>query len=86
MFSQLNLWLGVAAGVVVALALASAYNTLIDNPSIVKETRVKVWAEAQQITLKAMSEVGDEAERARAMRRYCRDTGRVFNFSTGTCG
>lgn len=85
MFTQLNLWLGAGAGVAVALALGWTYNVLVDNPSVVRETTIKVEARAREITLSAINEVTDEAERARAMRRYCRDTERLYDFSTGQC-
>ena len=85
MFPQLKLWLGVAAGVSGAVVLGLAYNTFIDNPSIVRETTVKVEAQARENTLRAIGEVTDEAQRARAMRRYCIDNGRVYDFQTGKC-
>lgn len=85
MFSQLNLWLGAGAGITVALVLGWSYNVLIDNPSVVRETTIEVEARARAVTLAAINEVSDEAERARAMRRYCRDTERLYNFSTGQC-
>lgn len=85
MFSQLNLWLGAGAGALVAFGLGWGYNTLIDNPSVVRETTAKVEAAAQARTLAAINEVNDDAERARAMRRYCRDSGRLYDFSTGKC-
>ena len=85
MFGGLNTYLGAAAGVALAAALGWGYNTLIDNPSVVRETTVKVEAEARARTYAAINEVNDEAERARAMRRFCRDSGKLYNFETGEC-
>lgn len=83
---QINIWLGAAAGAVIMGFVAYGYNIIIDNPAIIHDTTVKVEAEARQRTFEAINEVTDEAERARAMLRYCRDIGRVYDFETGSCG
>lgn len=85
MFGQLNLYIGVALGAALIGGSAWAYNAFVDNPSIVRETTVKVEAQARERTLTAINEVTDEAQRARAMRRYCRDVGKLYNFATGQC-
>lgn len=85
MFTQLNLWGGAIMGAIVMFGFAWSYNTFVDNPSVVRETRLKVESEARERTLAAINEVNDNAERARAMRRYCRDSGRLYDFSTGQC-
>lgn len=85
MFSQINMWLGAGAGAVLALGLSWGYNIFIDNPSIVRETTQRVEAESRLKTLTAINEVSDEAQRARAKRRFCIDSGGVFSFSTGEC-
>jgi hypothetical protein len=82
----LTTWLGVGAGVVVALVLGWGYNVLIDNPSVVRETTAIVEAAARERTFQAIGEVTDAAQRARAMRRYCLDSGRLYDFKTGECG
>lgn len=85
MLTQLNLWAGAAAGAVLVGAVLFGYNVLVDNPSVVRETTTKVEARAREITLTAINEVSDEAQRARAMRRYCRDNGMQFDFAAGSC-
>lgn len=85
MFTQLNLWIGAAGGATFMLVLAFTYNQLIDNPAVVRETTVKVEAEARANTFKAINEVSDAAEKARAMRRYCIDSGMQYDFSSGKC-
>lgn len=85
MFGSLNLWLGAASGAALMVVAATGYNVLVDNPSIVRETTAKVEAAAIARTLAAINEVTDEAERARAMRRFCRDSGKLYNFATGQC-
>ena len=85
MFSSIKALLYGGAGAAAALLLFSIYTTLIENPSIVKETRATAFAEAQAQTLKAINEVNDEADRARALRRFCRDSGRVYSYSSNSC-
>jgi hypothetical protein len=85
MFGSINMWVGAAAGAALAVGAAWLYNVAIDNPSIVRETTVRVEAAARTRTLEAISEVTDEAQRARAMRRFCRDSGQLYNFATGKC-
>ncbi len=85
MFGTFNMWLGAAAGAALAGVVGLGYNTFIDNPSIIRETTVKVEAEAVARTLAAINEVNDNAEKARAMRRFCRDSGKLYDFETGKC-
>lgn len=85
MFSQLNLWLGAAAGAAMMATLAYGYNKLIDNPSLVSATTAKVEAEARERTYEAINEVTNAADRARAMRYACIDSGKLFNYETGKC-
>lgn len=85
MFGSLNLYAGAAVGVALAAVVGWGYNTLIDNPSVVRETTARVEAEAVARTLAAINEVNDNAEKARAMRRFCRDSGKLYNFETGKC-
>lgn len=85
MFTQLNLWLGVAAGAVAALGVAWLYNTVIDNPSVKREAIAIAEAQAKARTEAAIGEVSDVAQRARAMRRYCIDSGLRYDFTTGKC-
>lgn len=85
MFSSINTLFGVAVGATLLLGVAWLYNSYIDNPSIVRETTVRVESEARGRTLAAINEVTDAAQRARAMRRYCRDSGRLYDFQTGKC-
>lgn len=75
-----------AAGASAAIFLALSYNALVDNPSVVRETTAKVEAAARERTLSAINEVTDAAQKARAMRRFCRDSGKLYDFSTGRCG
>lgn len=85
MFGTFNMWLGAAAGAALVGVVGLGYNAFIDNPSVVRETTAKVEAEAVARTLAAINEVNDNAERARAMRRYCLDGGKLYNFETGEC-
>jgi hypothetical protein len=84
-FNWLNIGIGGVAGGLIAFGALSAYNGLVENPRIRAETRTIVEAEARKKTEEAINEVDDAAERARAMRRYCRDNGLLYNFATGKC-
>lgn len=81
----LNMYIGAAAGAALVGVLALGYNHFIDNPSVVRETTAAVEAAAQARTLAAIGEVTDVAQKARAMRRYCRDNGQLYDFTTGEC-
>lgn len=81
----LNMYVGAAAGAALMFIVAMGYNALVDNPSVVRETTVRVEAEARERTYAAINEVNDDAERARAMRRYCRDGGKLYDFTTNQC-
>jgi hypothetical protein len=85
MFASVNTWIGAVAGAALIFAAAWVYNVAIDNPSVVRETTVKVEAEARERTYAAINEVNNEAERARAMRRFCRESGKLYDFETGKC-
>jgi hypothetical protein len=76
---------GAVLGGLVVFGGLSTYNALIENPSIRKETTAIVEAKARQQTEAAINEVDDQAERARAMRRHCRDIGVLYNSATGKC-
>jgi hypothetical protein len=85
MFGSLYMYAGAAVGAVLAGVLAFGYNEIFDNPSVVRETTTKVEAQARERTLSAINEVTDEAQRGRAMRRFCLDSGKLYNFETGKC-
>ena len=80
------MYIGAAAGAAAAFLVGLGYNVLFDNPSVVRETTAKVEAAARERTLSAINEVTDAAQKARAMRRFCRDSGKLYDFSTGRCG
>lgn len=81
----LPMGIGMVAGAVLLGVLGAGYNKFVDNPSVVRETTAKVEAAAQARTIAAINEVTDVAQRARAMRRLCRDTGKLYDFETGKC-
>lgn len=77
--------IGAAAGGALVFALGSAYVWLQVIPTTRAETRTIVEAEARQKTEAAIDAVNNDAERARAMRRYCTSLGLQYNFDTGKC-
>ncbi|WP_127523559.1 hypothetical protein [Mesorhizobium sp. Z1-4] len=85
MISWLNMGIGGALGMLVMFGGFSAWDAIIDDPAIRKETRSIVEAEAEERTKEALNEVSDAAERARAMRRYCAERGELYDFETNQC-
>lgn len=77
--------LAAAAGVLATLLLGTLYVLLVHDPAIRAETRRVVEAEAAQNTKEALNEIGNAAERARAMRRYCAGRGVLYDFEAGKC-
>lgn len=82
---NISMIVGAIAGAALIGAVGYGYNEWFDNPAVVRETTVKVEAAAQARTLAAINEVTDVAQKARAMRRLCRDTGKLYDFETGKC-
>ncbi len=76
---------GLAAGALIMLGLAAAYDAIWDDPRVRADATAIAEAEARKRTETAINEVQDDAEKARAMRRYCRDSGSLYDFSTGRC-
>lgn len=85
MLTQINLWIGALAGAALIGVLGVVYNAFIENPSIIRETTIAVEEKARRQTIQAIMEVTDEAQRARAMRRYCLDGGKLYDFATRQC-
>lgn len=81
MFSSVNTIIGAVVGAALIGAVGWVYNSVIDNPSVEREALSK----ARLQTLNAINEVSDVAQRARAMRRFCRDSGKLYDFGTGKC-
>jgi muramidase (phage lysozyme) len=82
-------WLSAGAGALVATAATfgamSAWTALVTVPAVKAETRALAEAEAARRTETAINEVSSDAEKARFMRRYCRDLGRLYDFERNTC-
>lgn len=85
MFGNVNMWIGAAAGAALVAIVGWGYNALIENPMIEAAAVKRANLEAENKTLKAINEVTDNAQKARAMRRYCTDNGRLYSFRTGKC-
>jgi broad specificity polyphosphatase/5'/3'-nucleotidase SurE len=77
--------LGALAGGAAAAAAVSLYFTFSVVPAAKEEARVIAEAKAKELTENAIGEVNDLAERARAMRRFCNDSGRVYDFGSNKC-
>lgn len=85
LISYLNLGAGGIAGAVLAFGLLAAYNSAVENPRIRAETRAIVNAENARLTQAAINEVSNDAEKARAMRRFCLDSGMQYDFAAIKC-
>lgn len=77
--------ISIAIGAAGMLAVAWAYDAIIDDPAVAREARAQAIAEMQIRTQEAINEIQDKAERARAMRRLCTDDGGLFDFASGLC-
>ena len=85
MISYLNLGAGGIAGAVLMFGALAAYNSVIENPRIRSETRAIVNAENARLTQEAINEVSSDADKARAMRKFCRDSGLQYDFARIEC-
>lgn len=74
----------VVGGVLVAAGLV-LYNFAIENPAVRAEERLVVQAENERFTSDAINEIASNADKARAMRRYCQSVGKLFNFEKLEC-
>lgn len=63
----------------------AAWNAFIDNPGIRKDERAIVQAENAKLTTEAINEIASNADKARAMRRYCASVGMRFDFARIEC-
>ncbi len=75
---------GLAGAVIVAGPLL-AWNTFVDNPRQRAEAEARVTAELTANFFSAMGDLTDAAEKARAARRFCLDSGRLYDIGTGDC-
>lgn len=82
MIGDLKALLAAMGGAAAAVAVAWTYNVVIDNPSVVKQAEAVIAVN----TYKAIGEIRNDADKARAMRRFCHESGRVYNFATVECG
>lgn len=73
--------LAAIGGAVLAFMVFMTWNTLWDNPRVRDEAEAKLTANFH----KAIGELGNEADNARARRRLCVSTNGMWNFETGEC-
>jgi len=85
LLDYLKMAAGAVAGAALMYAALAVYAATVHDPSIRRAERATVEAEAAQKTLDALKEVGNAAEKDRAMLRYCRDDGRVYDFASHKC-
>lgn len=85
LFDPIKLSLAAFAGAMVVLLMGTLYVQIIHDPAIREETRLLVEAEAAMYTKEAINAIGNAAERARAMRRYCAGRGVLYDFETNKC-
>lgn len=84
-FGAFKLSAAALAGASMMFVAATLYNVAFDNPAIQRETRAIVEAEAERRTIDAIKTVSDDAEKARAMRRYCGARGLFYDFAANQC-
>ena len=76
---------GAVAGVALSIALGGAWLWTIHDPAVRAETRIVVQAENAKLTQEAINEVSGQADKARAMRRYCGSVGKLYDFAAVAC-
>lgn len=85
LLDPIKLPLAAAAGATAAIILGLLYVQFVHDPAVRAETRLIVEAEAVRNTREAIDAIGNAAERARAMRRYCAGRGVLYDFETNQC-
>lgn len=83
--SKIGFAVAVIVGGLGAFGLSMLWTQMVTLPAVRAETRAIVEAEAERRTINAIHSVGDAAERARAMRRYCSGRGLVYDFAANKC-
>jgi hypothetical protein len=76
---------GLAVGGLLVAAALIVYNAAIENPSVRAETTAVVQAANEKFTTEAINEIASNADKARAMRAYCRSIGKLYNFAKIEC-
>lgn len=85
LFDYAKMTAAALAGAAVMFGAATIYNVAFDNPAIRRETRALVEVEAERRTFDAIKTVSDDAEKARALRRYCGSVGLHYDFAANQC-
>jgi len=80
-----NSVIGAVAGAAAMFTVLYLYNVVIDNPTVRGLERAVVTAEGIRKTTEAINELSSNADKARAMRSYCKSVGRVYNFGANSC-
>lgn len=76
---------GLAVGGLLVAAALVLYNAAIENPSVRADERLLVQAENERFTTDAINEIASNADKARAMRAYCRSLGKLYDFAKVEC-
>ncbi|WP_420578772.1 molecular chaperone [Oceaniradius stylonematis] len=74
-------WIGAAF----AAALVAGWAVLSHGPAEKAAGAAQALIKADAATKDAANELSDQADQARVMRRYCRGTGRLYDFANGEC-
>jgi hypothetical protein len=82
-------WLSAGAGAVLAGAATfgamTAWTSIVTIPAARQQAAALAEAQAAERTHQAIEEISSDAEKARFMRRYCRDAGRLYDFQFNRC-
>ena len=81
MFNTLSLIAGGIAGAVVIFFALMVYDSWVDDPAVEKAVEDKITIR----TLEAFNDISSEADRARAGLRFCRDSGKLYDFARNQC-
>lgn len=76
---------GLAIGGLLVAAVLIVYNAAWENPAERAAERLLVQAENERFTTDAINEIAGNADKARAMRAYCRSLGKLYDFAKIEC-
>lgn len=78
---NLNSIFGAIAGAVVVFLLLRIWDAFVDDPAVQKATEAKITIR----TLEAFNDISSSADRSRAGLRFCRDSGKLYDFARNQC-
>lgn len=80
-----KLGVGAVAGIAITITLGGLWLWTIHDPEVRAQNTAVVQAANNKLTQEAIDEVSGQADKARAMRKYCASVGGVYDFAAVKC-